>query len=323
MVLNAHTGNRRHADFVESTVRESASAARSVIAASWRRSMVYHGLNPGAPRRTRRVEAQELKFARQKNEELLSIAAPTLERLFATAGGAGCCVVLTDVDGLILEANSAPSDDRYFRAWGLSAGAVWSEAAEGTNGIGTCVAEKRPVVIHQDQHFSEQNIAMSCMGAPIFDHEGRMTAVLDISSCRRDLSHSLAQVLGTVVTESARAVECDLFRAAFKGRRIVVADGHGPGGASLLAIDGDDLIVGATRHARKMLGIDDDTLTTPPPLHDILGGDPGSTSGDSAGKAEIVRALARRKGNVTAAARDLGISRATIYRRIGQYGIET
>lgn len=321
MVLPARIGVRRHADMVETTVRESASAARSVIAASWRRSMIYHGLDPAAPRRTARVGAQELRRARARNGDLLQLAAPTLRRLFATAGDGGCCVVLTDADGLILETNANAGDERTFSEWGLSAGAVWSEATEGTNGIGTCVAEKRPVIVFQNQHFSEQNIAMSCMGAPIFDHRGEMVAVLDVSNCRRDLSRAFAQVLGALVTESARAVESDLFRAAYRNERIIVADGHGSAGASLLAVDDDNLVVGATRQARRMLGINEETLRHTPHLSAYL--DVADTSRGRARteKSEIVQVLKRNRGNVTAAARDLGISRATMYRRIQRHGI--
>ncbi|MBA5775839.1 sigma-54-dependent Fis family transcriptional regulator [Stappia sp. F7233] len=322
MVLPAHMGVRRHADLVETMVRESASATRSIVAASWRRSMIYHGLNPASPRRTARVEARELGRARARNGELLEVAAPTLRRLFATAGDGGCCVVLTDADGLILQTNANAGDERTFSEWGLSAGAVWSEATEGTNGIGTCVAEKRPVVIYQNQHFSEQNIAMSCMGAPIFDHKGEMAAVLDVSSCRRDLSRSFAQVLGALVTESARAVESDLFRAAYRNERIIVADGHGMAGASLLAVDDDDLVVGATRQARRALDISEEKLRQTPPLRDYLRGAESSSGKTRAERSEIVRALRHSRGNVAAAARDLGISRATMYRRIQRHGIE-
>ncbi|ADZ72136.1 GAF domain-containing protein [Polymorphum gilvum] len=322
MMLTAHTTGLRHADRVAATVQESASAARSVVAASWRRSMMYHGLDPSIRRTPLRVEAPELHRARERNGRLLEIAEPTLERLFATAASAGCCVVLTDVEGLILTSNSAPGDEGDFDAWGLSAGAIWSEASEGTNGIGTCVAEKRPVIIHQDQHFRTQNTAMSCMGAPVFDHAGRMVAVLDVSSCRRDLTLSFAQVLGLVVTESARAVESDLFRTAYTGSKIVVAEGHGAGGVSLLAVDGDDLVVGATRQARKTLGLSEEALSLSPSLHEVLGAPAAVRNPHGTERSAIRRALARARGNVSAAARDLGVGRATMYRKMARYGIE-
>ncbi|MEP0236034.1 MAG: GAF domain-containing protein [Roseibium sp.] len=311
-----------HVEAVASTVHNSVNATTSVVAASWRRSMVYYGLDPARRSVGNRTTHHELVLAREENGSLLEIARPNLQRLFQTAGKAGCCVALTNADGLILEVNSTEADRRNFEEWGLTEGALWNEANEGTNGIGTCLAENRPVIIFQNQHFRAQNTAMSCMGAPIYDHSGEITAVLDISSCRTDLTASFAQVLGSVVTDSARAVESDLFRSAFPEARIVVAEGHGASGVSLLAVDEDDLLVGATRLARRNLGITSRTLAEMPSLGELVGGRVAAARDLArAEKTEIRRAIAHCKGNVAAAARDLGISRATMYRRMKQHGL--
>ncbi|MBD8892367.1 GAF domain-containing protein [Roseibium litorale] len=308
-----------HVDVVAATVRDSMNAATSIVAASWRRSMIYYGLDPAKPSAPMRLEAPQLALSRERNGKLLEVARPCLDRLFQTAGRAGCCVALTDADGMILETSATEGDRKTFSEWGLVEGAVWNEASEGTNGIGTCLAEKRPVIIFQNQHFRAKNIAMSCMGAPIHDASGELIAVLDVSNCRNDLSQSFAQVLGAVVTESARTVEADLFRASHPGARIIMAEGHGPGGVSLLAVDEDNLVVGASRLARRNLGLTAEALSLLPSLSEVLEGAEGQRGLGQAEKAEIRRALVRRKGNVTAAAKDLGISRATMYRRMSQY----
>ncbi|WP_209016059.1 GAF domain-containing protein [Roseibium sp. RKSG952] len=309
-----------HADLVEETVRESAAAALSGVAASWRRSMLYHGLDPSQKRPPVRVTDREFNQALEAAGDLLIVARPTLDGLFRLAGQAGCSIVLTNENGLILKSSSKAGDETSFRGWGLTEGAVWSEAAEGTNGIGTCLVEKAPVVIHQKQHFRSANIAMSCMAAPIYDPKGDIRAVLDISSCRRDLDASFAQVLGAMVTESARTVESDLFRSAFAGARVLMAGEPGKSGVALLAVDADDLIIGATRQARKLYGLNDETLAQTPPLVDVLQLEERSSSG-AAARSDLKRALSRQGGNVSAAARDLGISRATMYRRMKKFGL--
>lgn len=313
---------RSHADLVEAAVRESIAAAMSGVVASWRRSMVYHGLDPSQRGPAMRVAETELRQARDKYGALLEIARPSLEHLFRIAGQAGCCVVLTDDTGLILDSRSNAGDRQSFEGWGLTEGAVWSESAEGTNGIGTCLAEKRPVVIHQNQHFRADNTAMSCMGAPIHDHQGQLIAVLDVSSCRNDMSTSFAQVLGAVVNDSARTMENDLFRAAFPTARILVADGNsGRNGLSLLAVDEDDLVIGATRQARKLHGLTSEQIEQTLPLSDVLGDRKERNPGSGAQKAELRRALSHCRGNISAAARHLGISRATMYRRMQRCGL--
>jgi len=37
---------------------------------------------------------------------------------------------------------------------------VWSEDIEGTNGIGTCIAECRPITVHQTQHYRARHIGL-------------------------------------------------------------------------------------------------------------------------------------------------------------------
>ena len=92
-----------------------------------------------------------------------------------------------------------------FRRWGLWNGAVWSEAREGTNGIGTCLAEQRVLTIHRDQHFHTRNIGLSCTVAPLFDPNGRIAGALDVSSCRPGLE-GLTGLVERAVTDAARRI---------------------------------------------------------------------------------------------------------------------
>lgn len=311
----------RHADRVRETAHSKTEAARSVIAASWRRSLLHHGLKPESEHAAERVSAAELASARERMGGMLEIAQPTLDRLFRTVGDAGCCVLLTDADGVVVERLGMASDDATFKDWGLWTGAVWSEATEGTNGIGTCIAEQRPVTIYRDQHFHSRNTAMSCMDAPIYDHKGELVAALDVSSCRESHTEGFVALIATAVGEAARRIESDTFRAAFPGARIVMCPGHGHGGAMLLAVDKDDLVIGATRAARKALGLPEASLDAPLPAPDILNGRVERADLESAERAEVRRALARTNGNVSAAAVMLGIGRATLYRRMKRLGL--
>ena len=88
---------------------------------------------------------------------------------------------------------------------------------------------------------------------------------------------------------------------------------------ALLAVDGDDLVIGATRAARLHLGLQGDLGANPRPAADVLG--QGSDDDlEQAERAALARALAREGGNASAAARRLGISRATFHRKIGKRG---
>nr|WP_317616402.1 GAF domain-containing protein [Paracoccus mutanolyticus] len=174
----------RHEDRVAQASQSPAAVSR--LAASWRRSMVKHGLDPARPPQLRRLSARELAERRERLDGFIAVARPQLDHLFQLVCPTGCNVLLTDASGIVLEQRMNESDLATFRDWGLCAGADWSEPAEGTNGIGTCLAEGRQVTIHRDEHFYARNTGLSCMDAPIWGPDGRLIAALDVSSARDD-----------------------------------------------------------------------------------------------------------------------------------------
>jgi transcriptional regulator of acetoin/glycerol metabolism len=311
----------QHADRVQAAIR-SGEAAKSALVASWRRSSALHRLDPAIRTPPRRLSDVELERSRQGIESLIHAAQPSLDGLYQAVGGIGCCVLLANHNGVPIERRGHVADDATFRDWGLWPGTVWSEESEGTNGIGTCLAEKRALTIHRDQHFFTRNIDLSCTTAPIFDHEGKLTAALDVSSCRADLTEGFVNLISLAVNEAVRRIEANSFRMAFRKERILLAPAATQAAGALLAVDGDDLVVGATRAARLALGITSDGLAKRLPVADLLG-DAGERSRDldEAERGALRRALARADGNVSAAAASLGISRATLHRKLARYGI--
>jgi transcriptional regulator of acetoin/glycerol metabolism len=322
---------QRHADRIERAL-ECNEAARNAVVASWQRSRSLHALDPRENRPPRRLDEGELARAREALGPLLDHAAPSLDRLYQAVGNVGCCVLLADADGVPVARRGAVADDRTFESWGLWTGTVWSEASEGTNGIGTCIVEKRPVTIHKSDHFHARNIGLSCMGAPIFDHQGRLAAVIDVSSCRADLTEEFSQLISVTVMDAACRIEMENFRQRFAGTRIVFAGisatpgcaaESGQHGAGLLAVDADDLVVGATRQARRLYRLTDDDLQQSVPLA-TLTGQASDDAGDYA-QAEykvIQKALARARGNISLAARSIGISRSTLHRKLRRFRAE-
>lgn len=310
-----------HADRVQAAIASDA-AARSPLVASWRRSSALHRLDPAERKSPRRVTDAELKEARQKTESLLAAAQPSLDRLYLAVGGVGCCVLLADRDGVPVERRGAPVDDETFRSWGLWTGCVWSEDSEGTNGIGTCIVEQRALTIHRDQHFYTRNTALSCTTAPIYDHEGNLVAALDVSSCRADLTEGFANLISMAVVDAARRIEAENFRISFPTARILLAPTVDKSVGALIAVDADDLVVGATRTARQGLGITSDCLKRPLPASNFFGyGDSEREDLAQAERSVLQRALARTKGNVSAAAKGLGISRATLHRKLKRFDV--
>ena len=310
---------RSHADLVAE--QSQSKSATSALAASWRRSLLKHGLDPADPSRPERLLERELAGRREAMAGFLRVAAPQIDQLYNLVCLSGCNVMLTDAHGLVLDQRVGEGDAAQFRDWGLWQGADWSEASQGTNGIGTCLAEGRPVTIHRDEHFRTRNTALSCIDAPIWGPDGRLLAALDVSSARADQTERYNRLIAAQVAQTARTIESVFFRASFPQARIVVASGDGNDQAVLLAVDKDDLAIGATRAARRALGLEREGAIRPRPAVDLLGRQDDMTGFDKAERAAVARALARAGGNVSAAARALGIGRATLYRRMARLGI--
>jgi len=223
---------------------------------------------------------------------------------------------------VIVDRRGAPCDDHLFDVSGLWTGAIWSEKSEGTNGIGTCIVEQRAVTINRDQHFFTRNSGLFCTTAPIFDEHGDLAAALDVSSARGDLTEGFARLIASTVADAARFIEAENFRLAFPKARILLAPTGDRYGSSLLAVDCDDLVIGATRAARIGLGVGAASLARPTPAADLIGHARAESDDiDAAERAALHRALARAGGNVSKAASELGMSRSTLHRKMNQLGL--
>ncbi|MBB5576568.1 MULTISPECIES: helix-turn-helix domain-containing protein [Rhizobium] len=305
-----------HADAVYASAQSV--AASSTIVASWRRCMTMHRLAPEEKRLPVRLSDQEFRLARQQSERLVVEAADELGRLFSTVGRAGCCLLLTDRDGIALERRGTAGDDQEFQNLGLWTGSVWTEASIGTNGIGTALADDRAVTIVRDQHFFCSNINLSCTTAPIRDHRGLMAGALDVSTCREDVNDVTLAIIYQTVREAAMRIELGLFRSAFAGARFVMVPTDSGSTSALLAVDRNDMLLGATRAARVALKLDDNRISAGVPAADALReSHPGDEEAlQEAERAALLRALSRANGNVTQAALALGMNRATLHRKM-------
>src|SRR5262249_724403 len=228
------------------------------ISSSWQRSATKYGVDPVDNKAPRILTSGELKYSREPIDRLIFSAQEDIDQLFKVVREAGYVVLFCDSSGVAVEHRGEDAQARSFEYWGTWLGGVWSEGVEGTNGIGTCIVEERPVTIHKSQHFRSRHINLSCSGAPVFGVDGRLLAVLDVSAIDRGLSERAYALAGSLTTKSARAIEERFFREQFHREWIVAVvppDGQSTG--MLLAVDGDQRIVGANRAARRTLLLDD------------------------------------------------------------------
>jgi transcriptional regulator of acetoin/glycerol metabolism len=231
------------------------------VSSSWQRSANKYGVDPVHSEAPRIVTPGELKDFREPLDRLIFSAQEELDQLYKVVRDAGYTVLFCDRSGVAVEHRGEHAHASRFEYWGTWLGGVWSEEVEGTNGIGTCIVEERPVTIHRSQHFRSRHINLSCSGAPVFGVDGKLIAVLDVSAIDPELSERAHALTGALTLRSASAIEERFFREQFRREWIVaVAPPKGGAPGMMLALDGNQRIVGANRVARTSLLIDDRAL---------------------------------------------------------------
>lgn len=321
-----------------------ADQVNHAILRSWMRC-ADQGLDAGAAPTIEPLTAGELKDACERHDLLRRLGRPELDALNLEARETGAVVLLTNADGLVLDTVGDAAFAGRAAEMALRPGAAWSETTAGTNAIGTALAERRAVSVHGGEHFFESHQALSCASAPILDPRGVAVGALDLS-CPASLrpTHALG-----LVRMAAEQIEGRLFDHAVTAMTVVrfhsdqaLLDG-GRGGA--LVFDGDRL-VGANRRGLALVGRGWDCLDETR-FEDLFAADlerlpervemvsldgvrfqalvqrPRSgaspTTDATLEEAEtraMQAALAACGGNVSEAARRLGVHRSTLYRRV-------
>jgi transcriptional regulator of acetoin/glycerol metabolism len=329
---------------------------RGWIARSWQRCLAQ-GRRPEHRLDFEPLPAQAVRRAEEASRDLLQAARPVMSRLARAIAGSRYFAVLTDAQGTVVGVDGAiDRGDR--RAHLITRiGVDLSERAVGTTAIGAALTELQPVWLHRGEHFFEDTSCYSCAGAPLVGPDGRTAGMLDLTGIdaaeRPELKHLVAQSARSIENALTLArPHALLLRLTWPGRAF--SDDHD----GLLGLDRDGWVAGANPAAREMLsplaapgavhsselfampweGLFDAVRKEMPmevPLWSgltlqVLPQPPGCAVAPRPAapdtrlplkdlEAELIRkAVQEHRGNVMAAARALGISRATVYRKLHQ-----
>jgi AraC-like DNA-binding protein/PAS domain-containing protein len=252
----------RHTDLVESVLAgESSVPENSEIVLSWRRCRGDYHVDPGSGATPHIITQSELTLFKEPVSDVLLHAREEIDRLYAIVRQEDYVVLLCNRDGVAIQHRGDEANAEEFKHWGIWLGGVWSEQVEGTNGIGTAIVEQRPVFVHCGQHFRTRHANLTCAGAPVFDADNKLIAVLDASKIDMGRSNRAHSLVLAAVTASVRAIEERLFRHSFRRAwTIAAAPPQTSGAGLLLAVDDDQRVIGADRGAREALGLDEKDL---------------------------------------------------------------
>jgi len=248
-----------HARYIHSvlrgTARQEGAATPEYVKRSWLRCLSQYHLDPQSEREPYVLPREERLGRKEQNAELLALADAEMAHLYHQLAGSGYSIILTDRDGVLLDYYGDSSFRNAAFRTGLVLGGVWSEQYGGTNGMGTCLVERAPLIVHRDQHFFARNTGLTCCAAPIFDFRGELSGVLDASGeSDRAQQHTLV-----LVNMSAQMIENRLFLNRFRDSFVVRFHSRpelvGTWGEGIIALDAAGTIAALDRNALFQLGV--------------------------------------------------------------------
>jgi sigma-54 dependent transcriptional regulator, acetoin dehydrogenase operon transcriptional activator AcoR len=176
---------------------------RAEIATSWRRSQL-NGVDPGA-----RL-ALPHDPDREMTPRLLRAATPVLERLSEHLDNTA--IVLADSSSWLLW--RAAADPRLLAGLdriSAAPGSLLAEDVAGTNGLGTVLELRAPVIVAGPEHYSEEMQDFTCVGVPVRDPlTMRLEGIIALTCHYRDTNEHLLPL----VSEAAKEVEARLFEGS-------------------------------------------------------------------------------------------------------------
>ncbi|MBV6756124.1 sigma-54-dependent Fis family transcriptional regulator [Rhodococcus opacus] len=191
---------------------KSGAAARSEIVTSWRRSQLS-GVVSGA---------EDLPFNPNLNRtsRLVTAATPVIDRLAAHLDGGGATIVLADSNAQIIDRRAGGSTlaralDRAMVAPGFS----YAEEHAGTNGIGSVIEGRRPIMVSGTEHFRENLQQFTCVGSPVVNpFTNSIVGVLDVTSRLSDTS----ELMTPLVVAAAREIETRLLADSSRREQLLL-----------------------------------------------------------------------------------------------------
>lgn len=316
---------------------------------SWQRCLDL-GLQPQHRVGFDAVSPAHMRQVREASAPLVQAAQPVLADMGRALGDIGYFAILTDAQGVVVDVQG-PVDHSDRRAHAIArVGVDLSERAVGTTAIGAALRELQPVWLHQGEHFFDDTGCYSCAGAPVFGPDGHCAGMLDLTGIDRAERPGLKHL----VRRAARSIENHWVWDAPAALHLRLQwPGQLPGddGDGLLSLNAEGQVMGANTHARQMLGLEPGQSAHASDLFALPWGQlmdaaqHGPTAQELplwAGLRVVVQAerthavsptppgplkdlqtqlirdtVRRTRGNVAEAARLLGISRATVYRKLG------
>jgi transcriptional regulator of acetoin/glycerol metabolism len=327
------------------------------IERSWRRCL-EDGRRPQESLSFETLPAEQLHRVQEANHLLVSAARPVLEQLGRAIASTRYFAILTNQDGIVIDAHGPIDRSDRRAGLITRVGVDLSERSVGTTAIGAVLAELQPVWLHRGEHFFDDTGCYSCAGAPLLGPDGQCVGMLDLTGIdaveRPELKHLVTQSARSIENALTLARPHRIvLRVNWPGRRL----GEDDDGLVCLDNDGwvtgsnaaaRQMVAGLAPAAPGPVHCSELFAQPWEPLFDLArhgadhaglelalwsglrlaalpqaAGEQAAGAGPRAPLRDVEIALIHQavndaRGNVMEAARALGISRATVYRKLSQ-----
>lgn len=152
------------------------------------------------------LDEKDLFYITEENNELILAAVPIMNKIYDFVKGSNFFLILTTKDGCIL--NVIGDEEILSEAFSFKMipGAYMDEKNMGTNAMGTCLVEGKPLQVSGKEHFVTVYHRWTCSASPIMDANGDIIGALDITGYNESVHlHTLG-----IAVAGAKAIENEL-----------------------------------------------------------------------------------------------------------------
>lgn len=232
---------------------------RNEIFKSWSRCQLI-GLDPEQKQARTALTSVELEKILSESD-LFRAAKPIIDDIYDKLIGTGYLVTLNDENGKMIYLKGDSDIIRKTEKMNFTPGMDWSEAAAGTNAIGTSIVSKKPIQVFSAEHFCEGFHQMTCSSSPIFHpYTKQVIGAIDFTGLwpstqphTLGLAVSLAQIieqqLVSIYNEKYHQLEEYYRQYTFKnkGHPVVVISND------FVLVNGDEQILDAFHLKKRMV----------------------------------------------------------------------
>lgn len=230
----------------------------TLLLRSWERSRGY-GILASSRLLRDAARSSAPRGIEEANAQLVRHSRSEMERLHHAFSDGNWLVALVNAEGVVVRCVGGDHATTRELVSALRPGTDVSEKTIGTNGPGSALVERRPMLIRGREHFLDEAAGFACAAVPLVDPFGASAGVLDVSYLYTALQIDPLQLLAV----AARGIENqmldslqDVTVVRFHYRPDTLCTPY----AALLAVSHDGYVVGANRGARATLCLGDGAL---------------------------------------------------------------